>query len=504
MKPQTQLSSPKTTTEDDVDHKGRLALWLDKLPKYTLPLNQAIASKTLRTLEDANSTAEQLASLVQQDPVLCLSLFLTAKRQLQARNGDIQGLVHLIGLLGLDQIKHTINRAKKEQKPCQGRRELLAASLFSAHLALYLLPEKHGTRGERFFLPSLLFNAPLWLMWMAAPKLMEKAQVLASKKNRPLEPLCVKALGFSLHDLLDRTPSFLALPTLSVKALAIDFHQDMRLWAKIRQSRPSELASWFEKDKQAKQLFGSAETGLHLINHYVLAIYLDWHGKHIQRWTTLLARHLKIPELDLTHKVADIAARMELPDYLKGDVAPLYRYRAMHRSDAKQQSAADTRGNLNIIRQYLKQLRDTNNLGHCLQLAMEAMKTGAEVEHCFILKVVNKHHLEVPLCYGFTHNQLSSINIAYHDCGQVFKQLLNKPMALSVDKAKVPQIESRLPLALLKYWNPIPCGLMSLFHNGEPYAIVVCDHRDWNQERHKQFIAIGKQLSHTLKQCINP
>jgi hypothetical protein len=333
-------------------------------------------------------------------------------------------------------------------------------------------------------------------MWTAAPKIMAHGQTEASQNNRPLEPLCKKSLGFSLHSLLDQTQVFLPLPDITLKALEIDFHRDMAFWAKIKRTADNKLQLWMEKDKKAKQQFYSVETGIHIINHYVLALYLDWSGKHIRRWSTLLRKYLQITGEDLHFITADVATHMSLPDYLSGSFSPLYRFRGLHKELPENKSS----NNIEIIKQYLSQLRETRDLRNCLQLSLEALTEGAQVEHCIILKF-SDNRLQIPLSYGFEDDSIQSLDMDFKDCGQLLQGLLKKPMALSVDKSQLAKIEEQLPPTLTLYWQPRPCGLMSLFHMDKPYAIIICDHRDWNEQRHQQFKSIGKQLTQTLKQC---
>ena len=492
-----QIPAPKPAqTQTYMQANGsRLMLWLSKLPKYTLPLNEQLARKVSIELNNPDSTSEKLAKLVQQDPVLCLKLYLKGNRQLKEREGgSIQGLVHLIGLIGLDTISTSIQQAKKQKLPCNGQRELFSASVFSAHLANQLLPPKLGTRGERFFLPALLFNAPLWLMWSAAPKLMQYGQIQASQKKHALEALCKKNLGFSLHALLEQTQVFLPLPTTTLKALQIDFHHDIKFWAKVSRMPNEELTLWLETDKTAKHYFYSAEMGLYLINHFVLAIFLDWDGKHIQRWTNILSKYLTIDGDELNAKVAEAATHITLPAYLSGQYSPLYRFRGLHKALPESQSS----NNIEIIKHYLHQLRDAKTIRNCLQLTLEALTEGAKVQHCIILKC-SEDRLQIPLSYGFDDNGLESLSINRRDCGQLLQGLLKKPMALSVNASQLSRVEEQLPPVLSLYWQPKPCGLMSLFHKGKPYAIVLCDHKEWNEQRQQQFKSIGKQLTQTLK-----
>jgi len=504
--------------------QSRLAIWLSKLPKHVMSLNTGLAQKILNEINNDESTADRLAAMIQQEPILCLKLYLKASRQLKHREGNIQGLVHLIGLLGTEQIKQVIRDAPKQKSASAGQQELYSASIFAAELACRLLPQKHGTRQERFFLPSLLFNAPLWLMWSAAPKLMQHGQLQASKRQQSLKPLCKKTLGFSLESLFEQTQVFLPLPDLTLKALAIDFHKNIRFWIKARRLSFEETTIWANKDLQAKQQLYSPETGLSLINHYVLAIYLDWHGKHIKRWEKMLSNHLGVSLEELNEAVIETANRLhssvglssettssnEHSVYLSGRFSPLYRYRQLHKA-MPVDKPTDNNG---IIEHYLSQLSTAKQSKQCLRLAMEALSEGVEAEHCIMLKISNKQ-MRIPLSFGFDGNrfgandlghkdkrdELHSIHFDMADCGAMFSTLLKKPTSIAIDNTQLPRLRSQLPAALTRLWHPKPCGLMSLFHNGQPYAIIICDHRDWNKDRHQHFKDIGKQLSHTLKQC---
>lgn len=487
----------------------RLSMWLSKLPNYVLPLNGTMARRVISEINDDNSTAEKLALIIRQDPTLCLKLYLKAKRQLKDKDGNIQGLVHLIGLLGFDQIKQVVRSAPKQKDPSPGQQELLSASLFAADLATRLLPEKHGTRGERFHLPALFFNAPLWLMWAAAPKLMDHGQTRASKHKQKLKPLCEKTLGFSLHSLLEQTQAFLALPKLSLDSLAVDYSKDIEFWLRVRRSTFKDIKSEIKDNKNAKKILYSAEAGINIINHLVLAIYLDWHGKHIQRWTRLLSNHLSLPEDDVKDIIMEVATQLHSPadddagdSLLSGRFSPLYRYRQLHKAMPPDLPT----GNDTIILQYMDQLSKVTQSNKCFQLALEALSKGVQAEHCLLLKI-NKEQINIALSFGFieankeSHQLESTLQVNINECGPLINKLMTKPMAISVDGSQLTILKQQLPQALTQLWAPRPCGIMSLFYDNEPYAIVICDHKDWNNEQQVQFKRIGKQLAQSLKQC---
>ncbi len=493
----TEPSTQHPREPREISH-SRLNLWLSKLPNHVMPLNMDLAQQVVNEIYHEDSTSESLATLIQQDPALCLKLYLKASRQLKDRDGNIQGLIHLIGLLGTEQIKHVIRDAPKKQAPSDGQKELLSASLFAAVLAYRLLPKKHGTRAERFFLPALLFNAPLWLMWSAAPKLMNHGQQLASKKQKPLKPLCEETLGFSLQALLEKTQLFLPLPDLTLKALAIDYQKNIDIWKKARHLSHENLKEWTQANNHAKKILYSPEVGISMINHYVLAIYLDWNGKHIIRWSKLLANHLGITEDDLHKMVVTIANELHSPKnalherYTSGRFSPLYRYRQLHKAMPADQPTS----NGMVIQHYLNELRTSTKADDCVQLAMEALREGVKAERCIMIKI-DKRHLLLPR--DEKGDEVLRVDIA--DCGPMFAKLIKKPTAITIEKAQLPLLRAQLPIPLTRLWQPHPCGLMSLFHDGHPYALVICDHKHWSREHQQYFKAIGKQLVQTLNQC---
>ena len=481
---------------------SRLPLWLQKLPCHTLAINHRVAKKVLNEIADQNSSAQSIASLIQQDPVLCLKLYLKLRRRLNNKNTRLQGLEHLISLMGTESIKLLINQAPKNNQAnhatSDSQQELYAASFFAAQLARQLLPEKHGTPGKIFFLPAMLLNAPLWLMWIAAPKLMElvKTTKRGKKTTSPLESLFEKKLSFPIQDLLEQTHRYLPLPELSLKALTARLDKDTNFWGKVNYIPMTQLLPWMAQDIAAKRRLYAPETGLYLLNHYALAIYFDEQGRHIKRLGRLAARHLNISEDDFNQAVTTIASTLELPQEMKGRFSPIYRYRSFH----KELSGDEANSSTAILKQYLFKLKQSKLSHNGLQLALEALTHGAEVQRSMIF-VIEENRLSLKYQAGFTDTALKNLNVSLNDAGELFSYLLNQPVVVIADKLKLPLIAKQLPTALAQNWEPRPCGIMSLFNNDEPYAIIICEHYDWSAQRHEHFKIIGKHLLSNLKRC---
>lgn len=191
-----------------------------------------------------------------------------------------------------------------------------------------------------------------------------------------------------------------------------------------------------------------------------------------------------------------IASALELPQEMKGRFSPIYRYRSLH----KELSGDKANSNTAILKQYLLKLKRSKASHNSLQLALEALIHGAEVERSMIF-VLEKNRLSLKYQTGFTDVALKNLDISVNDAGEFFSYLLSQPVVVIADKLKLPLITQQLPTALIQYWQPRPCGIMSLFNDGEPCAIIIGEHHDWSAQRHEHFKIIGRHLLNSLKQC---
>lgn len=488
--------------------QSRLDIWLKTLPKNPLPIDDKIAYKIRLLTRDIECDSHKLAELIKQDPILCLKLFHCAERGLKkaedSAQQEVQNLVHLLGLIGLNKLEDIIQNSKRKDERTEipeGFREILSASLFSAHLAADLLATKHGSNTERFFLPSLFFNAPLWLMWIAAPKIMTQGQNLASREKQSYIALSVKKLGFRLPDLLTRTHQFIHLPEITLKALSINPTKDINFWAKAHRFNREKLKNWLDNDKSSKLKFYSIENGIFLINQYVIAIYLDWSGKHIRRQKKLLCHYLSIEEHELDNVVINLAINLDFPNHLQGLLTPINRLHGFHRDKHYNDPKEET----NISKEtkkiglWLQAIRKSNSVDTALKNTLNALSKGANIGHCVIMSV-SDNDIHTQYCHGF--DQKSPIKNFHQDRispKNLFNQLAKKPSCLSIGTEKLNHIKQSISPQFLQYCPLKPCGLSSFFYREKPKAIIYCDDIQWDQKKKLQFKAISRELTKTLE-----
>lgn len=485
--------------------KSRLLLWLNKLPKHKLPFNPSVAQAIKVEINDLESTSERLAGFIKQDPSLCLSLYQHTQAKVEAKEGDIQSLVHMIGLMGLRHIEKTLSPAPKPLQMAQGQQALYAASLFAAQLAKQLMPLKHGTVGERFFLPTLFFNAPLWLMWQAAPKVMSAIQNDMSAQAIPQRLVYRSRLGFQLHHLLKRSSQFLQLPKSTHQALSVDMSTDLSLWATIIRLPENKLRQWFEKNKAAKHVFYSSQTGIYLINQYVLALYFDLLGKHTQRFERLLCRHLYTTADELRDMVSKTAIGIKLPQVFDEEVLPHFRVRGLHRGEEDIIAPTQKKQSLSAVHtDPLALLKNVSTTDDALELAQKAMIKSALPKEIFIFRRSKNIESSLQIIHhAGLDDSIEGLTLKSTLCGQFFKKLLKQPIALLIKSNQLPAIQKQLPRPLLRFWSPRSFSIMSLYHKDQPLAIIACSSVGWNNSQHEEFKRVGKVLTKSLKQCVH-
>lgn len=486
--------------------QSRLSLWLKKLPDHNLAFNPKVAKSIKDEINDLESTSERLASLIQQDPALALSFYQYTKSKVDNKDGDIQSLVHMIGLIGLGHIEHSLKSEPEPLELAHGQKALYAASLYAAQLAKQLLPLKHGTIGERFFLPALFFNAPLWLMWQAAPKVVGTIHQAITQQRQPIATAFRSRLGFALPELLKRSDQFLALPEQTLQALKIDITENKPLWAKLICSSSENINSWLEKNKTAKHFFYSTEVGIYLVNHYALAIYFDHTGKQIKRFNKLLSQYLKLSKGELDILVNKSASTSKNPAIFGDQYSPKFLVKRLQDDESTTTNEEDEKetvtANLKTVHtDPLALLKLSKTKKDALQMANQSIIKICKASQCLILNYTTEPETTLNLIEQTGFDHIASFSIKNTDFGQFFKKILLKPVALFIKSEQVDSIKKQLPQSLLQFWSSRSFSILSVFHQNKPLAIIICDSDQWDNDHHLQFKRIGKTLIKTLKHC---
>jgi len=493
--------------------QARLATWLKTLPQHTLPIDAHVAKQLLQLLKQDDCNVIKLATLVKHDPILCLQLFHDTERVLQDRGGDIQHIAHLLSLIGLNKLEQTIKRSKCSHTQPDGLKELLSASQFTAYLSNTLLARKHGASNERFFLPCLFFNTPLWMMWVAAPKTAAHSQQLASQQPHAYLDTYQRSLGFSLDRLLKKAHTFVQLPASTYKALAMTPQDNLHFWAKVLTYNTDRFRQWMSSDKAAKHYFNSVEMGIYLMNQYTIAVYFDQHGKHRQRFHTLLCRYLNKEAGELHTEIIEQANNIELATDTKEHLTPLYRLQQWHITPEMHSETAATPRKKNAthvpakhphipekIKQWRQKIRSSRSTDNALNTTLAALSTGVGVEHCIIMRI-DDNTISTQAHYGFTPDSPIRLFEHSHKKDQtLFDQLIQNPACIAIRSQDLAKAATKIPKPFTQHCPLQPCGLLSIFQHKQPKVLIYCDQPQWDPKTHHYFKVIGHSLSQTLQQ----
>jgi HD-like signal output (HDOD) protein len=207
---------PQPLTTEPLGKPPSLKKWLARLENLRdLPLLPETPSRVLDAINRPNSTADSVAQIIRQDPVLCLHLFDSANRIVSKSGNEIKHLPHLLSLLGLPNVGQQVRNApvlsEKQVQQNPGYIEALTQSHLCAEIACRLMPLK-GTSADEAWFPALLLQAPLWSLWHHEPKRMAQRQVLLNQTPQRTTEIDELMLGMPLPTLVGSLLPHWALP----------------------------------------------------------------------------------------------------------------------------------------------------------------------------------------------------------------------------------------------------------------------------------------------------
>ncbi len=153
------LSAPK-----GADH------WHQRLSLAGLTLLPGSFDRIHTALRAPNSSADQVARALTQDPAACLHFFLRANRLLTPAGNEVHGLSHLISLLGFPQVSQILHKLPVADEPLPAYWRQLQQSLLRGQLAQRLPLASAGLASANVYFAALFSDLPQWLRWHYAAK----------------------------------------------------------------------------------------------------------------------------------------------------------------------------------------------------------------------------------------------------------------------------------------------------------------------------------------------
>jgi HD-like signal output (HDOD) protein len=505
---------------------------------HTLPLQPGTAEQVLAAIHHPNSSAESVARVVQQDPVLCLKLFASAQRSVGRTGAEIHRLPHLLSLLGLPQVEQQVRAAPTRSHATPGYSEALLQSQLACQIGAGLWSLR-GLAPEESFFPCLLAGAPLWQLWQREPALMEQRRGLLAAAELPATDIDRLTLGTDLQTLLQPLLQHWTLPTL-VQQL---WHSDPR------QLRQTLGAAHRQQLPRLLQRHPHWEHGLHSTLWLVLGSQLlarscaeHDHSRQHQHLLAALANLLHQPPERLSactrhallsctaphqllHPAARLLqhydARLALPHYSLSPPAPVTQIAAAARPEptlsappAPPVAAAalttttpvpshppvrdagsriSHRSNRVLLAANKKRLlergADFQNLNQLLSVFAETLAEGLGLPLSGLLLLYRER---TQLRSLFSHseaatNPLHNLQLPLGGRDSFLARLLQKPAGLVIGADNYQRLGHLLPVPLQPLCRERELALMGLFNGGSPLGMALVSAASLSPEDYTDF-----------------
>lgn len=177
--------------------------WVIRLGKYPLPILPHTGADLLEQLQNPDISLNQVAAIVEQDPVLTLHLLRQANRLNESnsrKQTDIHDIHHAISLLGLTNIQKLsrqipILKPNFEEIQTQNYLSAICRSAHAAKQAAHWAKLRHYHAPHEIYLSALLYGVPMWCLWQFAYHEMELIHHLMTKERIPKEEAELAVLG---------------------------------------------------------------------------------------------------------------------------------------------------------------------------------------------------------------------------------------------------------------------------------------------------------------------
>lgn len=177
--------------------------WVIRLGKYPLPILPHTGADLLEQLQNTDISLNQVASIVEQDPVLTLHLLRQANRLNESnsrKQNDIHDIYHAISLLGLTNVQKLsrqipILKPNFEEIQTQNYLSAISRSVHAAKQAEHWAKLRHYHAPHEIYLSALLYGVPMWCLWQFAYHEMELIDHLMTKERIPKEEAELAVLG---------------------------------------------------------------------------------------------------------------------------------------------------------------------------------------------------------------------------------------------------------------------------------------------------------------------
>jgi hypothetical protein len=483
-----------------------LSAWLKALDTVVLPAAAIPYARVQRALGDSSLSMREISDLIQESPVLALTVIREANRNAASTSRPAESLEVALSRIGLKRAEALFAKVPAAQPadiPAPLRQVMLISShasqqangLFAARLAR-LWQEIHWS--------SLLFLAPAWALVAAHPELLEAWEQRVLVKGEPARQAEQSLLGVSLLELCIATAEHWGLPGWIAQGYRLLSEHRRMLIKALHIARDNEhplhQQQLLDADPELRRWLTLPSNTIVLANGLALSAHHSWSGIHSLRWQRLAGLYLQVPLAELqqmTHQQAAASARAIGPTDLwhpaQGLIWPWESVFPMKKA-AKlpdTQALAQWRAH---CRELLSDPAPYDNVVQLTAAACDALAC-AGMQRVLLLLVDHKHQRLVGQQSSGLPNEATRL-ILEPEQSQVLRRLLEKPALLRLTPDNVAQFSALLPGALKSLFPSEHVLLRSVGRGGRVAMLLVAD------QNNSAFSEVGLQAFNKTVQCI--
>ena len=285
--------------------------WVEHLDPIALPIAEQAQVSALQTLNNPTLSLREMAELLQQSLPQALVLLRHANK---THLEPCATLEVAIRRLGIEQCSALLRKQRvlAEHEQPRAYRQCVLLSQHAAHQAMGLFGARLGRLQQEVYWSTALFLAPLWALALAQPQLLQQWEDRVLAKGKRADQIERELFGESIISICQAMAEHWHLPewiTLGYKLLKVDVKLLAKALYIARQHQdPLEQQQKLDADKPLRRWITQPANSILLANVLAVASHASWDNRHTERWLSLTALYLQIPQDQLQAKVHNNAA----------------------------------------------------------------------------------------------------------------------------------------------------------------------------------------------------
>lgn len=462
-----------------------LAAWLEALDAVVLPAAAEPYLRVQRALRDSSMSMRQISELIQESPVLALTVIREANRSAAATSKPAESLEVALSRIGLKRAEALFTRvpAVRQQDIALPLRQILLISSHASQQANGLFASRLARLWQEIHWSSLLFLAPIWALVAAHPQLLETWEQRVLVKREPASQVEQSLLGVSLLELCAATAERWGLPGwISQGYRLLNEHRRMLIKAlhiARDNEHPLHQQQMLDADPELRRWLTLPSNTIVLANGLAVSAHHSWSGIHSLRWQRLAGLYLQVPlsELQqLTHQQAVTSAQAIGPtDLWHPAQGLLWPWESLFQVEQTTKHA-DTETPAQWRTHCRELLSEASPYDNVIQLTATACKalSAAGMQRVLLLLVDRKNQRLVTQQIDGLPKDARTLTLEAEQ-SQVLRRLLEKPVLLRLNPDNVAQFSALLPGALKALFPSEHVLLRSVGREGRVVMLLVAD-----------------------------